>query len=288
MLQTSTTHPHLTETDISFFKTEGYLKIEQAIPFCLLSRLQQMFHRLMFEYAPFHELVRYTKNGTEYISNIEHVCNKDNLAALELLGYPIILQIAETICGPDFFPIQDFSVIKMKGDDSAVFWHQDMENQRSAPSFTMGIYLDDADEHEGALRVVPGSHRSGKNICTLIKEGNRVISAKAGDILIHDMLTAHSSGSLTNNAIRRVIYFEFLSPELVRAENIYPEDLIRRRTALVPAALKYYQQQHSAEPGFEWKNSLAAEYCYPGTVEHQLKQIYAAPVGARPSAYCFE
>jgi Phytanoyl-CoA dioxygenase (PhyH) len=288
MITASITQPCLTAGELAFFASEGYLKIENAVPPGLLERLQQLFNDLMFLNVPNPEILRFTKNGQEFISNIENMCNKGNLAALELLGHPLVLNIAETICGPNFFPVQDFAVIKMKGDETPVLWHQDMENNRSAPAVTMGIYLDDASESEGALRLVPGSHVSGKTICALQKEAFISVPMKAGDILLHDMLTAHSSGPLTNNELRRVIYFEFLSAELVRAENIYAEDLITRRTSLIATALAYYQQQNASDNGFEWKNSNKNNCRYPGNIAHQLHEIYASLVGARPSSYCFE
>jgi hypothetical protein len=289
MMKTIPVNRHLlTEEQLSIYCSEGYLRIENAIPPGLLGRLRQMFHHIMFEREPDTDMVVLNENDQFYVRNIDNICNKGNKAALELMGFPPLLRIAETICGPDFFPVQDFSVIKMKGDNHPVFWHQDMENQRSAPSFTMGIYLDDVAENEAALQVVPRSHTSGKSICTLTKEPSVFVPAKAGDVLIHDMLTAHSSGSLTHYDMRRVIYFEFLSPKLVREEAIYDEELIKRRTSLLPAAIEYYELQNSGKPGFTWKNSRAGEYRFLGKVEDQVKKVYASQVHARPSAYCFE
>jgi hypothetical protein len=278
----------LTEEQLSFYYSEGYLNIKNVVPPGLLHRLQQMFHQIMFEQEPDADMVVLNENNQFFVRNIDNICVKGNKAALELMGFPPLLQIAETICGLDFFPVQDFSVIKMKGDDHPVLWHQDMENRRSAPSFTMGIYLDDAAEKEAALQVVPRSHTSGKSICTLMKEPAVCVPAKAGDILMHDMLTAHSSGSLTHFNLRRVIYFEFLSPKLVREEAIYDEALIKRRTSLLPAAIQHYQLQNPGEPCFNWKNTQAGECRFLGKVEDQVKQVYASKIHARPSAYCFE
>ncbi len=278
----------LTQNELDIFNREGYLRIEQAIPPGLLLRLQQLFQQLTETEQNNTELVQFRKNGKLYTSNIELVCNKGSLEVLELLAHPFILHIAETICGHDFFPVQDFAVIKMLGSDDKVLWHLDMQNRRSAPSFTMGIYLDDASEQEGALRVVPRSHTSGKDICTLARETSVAVAAKAGDMIIHDMLTAHCSGVLTHNSIRRVIYFEFLSPQLVREEAIYTEELITRRTRLIAAALKHYRQQHPQAHCFEWRHSRAAELALQGPVRHALDIIYRTPVHARPSDYCFD
>lgn len=278
----------LSAASLDIFNREGYLLIEQAIPPGLLLRVQQLFIQMMGEEHNHPDYVQFKKNGALFTSNIEHLCNKGNMEVLELLGHPVVCDIAETICGPDFFPVQDFSVIKMKGDESKVLWHLDMQNRRSAPAFTMGIYLDDASEQEGALRLTPGSHLNGKDICTSAKEKSITVAAKVGDIIIHDMLTAHCSGPLTQNEMRRVIYFEFLSPLLVRTEAIYAEALINRRTRLLAAAIKHYRKQHPEGPCFEWRNSKAGEYIIPDKIQQVLEDIYRTPVHARASDYCFD
>jgi ectoine hydroxylase-related dioxygenase (phytanoyl-CoA dioxygenase family) len=266
----------------------GYVKLAQVVPPALLLRLRQQFNTVILNTENSEDVARHTLNGQLFTTNIDNICNKANLAALELMALPAILQAAEAVCGPDFFPIQDFAVIKMRGDNQPVLWHQDMMNRRSAPACTMGIYLDEAGENEGALRVIPGSHKSDRPVCELACEPSVVIPMQAGDVLIHDMLTAHCSGLLHKNEIRRVIYFEFLSPELVRAENIYAEALVKRRSLLLAAALKYYKEQQPEQAGFNWRNSHAAAYLAAGSVTHILKQVYSAPARARPSEYCFD
>jgi hypothetical protein len=275
----------LNQADLLVFREQGYLKIENALPPALLLQLQALFHHQMFETPPSKDLVFNEKNGRQYVCNIENLCNKGDLSCLALLGHPLVVSIATTLCGPDFFPVQDFAVIKMLGDDTPVLWHQDMLNRRSAPSFTMGIYLDEAAPNDGALRVVPGSHLANKNICALQQEPFVDVPMQAGGILVHDMMLAHSSPPLTKNQLRRVIYFEFLSAELVRQETLYDEALIERRQLLQAAACAFYAQQHPAQ--------AAAPYMHSDRFAHvrtayALEQVYREPVRAHPSAYCFE
>jgi hypothetical protein len=99
-----------------------------------------------------------------------------------------------------------------------------------------GIYLDPANEENGALRVVPGSYKSNQSICELEKMPYATIAMEAGDMLVHDLMIAHSLGTLTSFPRRRVIYFEFMSEAQARAEGIYTDEFIRRRIQLIPAA----------------------------------------------------
>lgn len=83
--------------------------------------------------------------------------------------------------------------------------------------FTIRIHLDDTDEQNGALKVVPGSHN--KNIYrpetidwSVEKETSCNVSK--GGIMIMKPLLLHSSGRTTNNKKRRVIHIEFSNKEL--------------------------------------------------------------------------
>jgi len=82
---------------------------------------------------------------------------------------------------------------------------------------TLRIHLDDTDEHNGALRVIPKSHL--KKIYrpeTINWEVETEISCSVnkGGIMLMEPLLLHSSGRTTNNKKRRVIHIEFSNMEL--------------------------------------------------------------------------
>jgi hypothetical protein len=277
----------LTSRQLKIFHSNGYLRLPGMLPSSILNRLYDLFDEMMEAYST-NEKVVYVKDGKKFVTNLENICCKGNLACLELLGYPPIPEIAEQICGKDFFLIQEFAVIKNLGDELPVYWHQDMAQRRRGNCFTMGIYLDDADEDDGALRVVPRSHLSDKNICELSNEPSVEVPMLAGDLLIHDMMLAHSSGVLKKNILRRVIYFEFLSAAHVAAEEIYTKELVQRRSRLHFAASRHYQFLHPEEKKFihPIPNPCAADE--EKEVQELLKEIYSLPINARPSTYCFD
>jgi ectoine hydroxylase-related dioxygenase (phytanoyl-CoA dioxygenase family) len=279
--------PSLTKKQLADFIQAGYTILPNAVPPGLLQKLRQLFDEKMNNADEADKVVN-TVNGQNYISNIEYLFKSSNLACLELLGLPLILETAETICGQDFFLIQEFAVIKMLGDNTEVLWHQDMLHQRTGNCFTMGIYLDDANAGDGCLRVVPTSHLSSKNICALKQEPNIEVPVKAGDILIHDMMLAHSSGLMQHNPLRRVLYFEFLSFKQAVGENIYLKEQLYDRMRLIQLAAEYYQQQHPDEKKFDWKNTLNIPAEPVDSVHEILSDIHRAKSLGKPSAYCFE
>jgi hypothetical protein len=76
------------------------------------------------------------------------------------------------------------------------------------------IHLDNADESNGALRVLPGSHRLGRlsaeNIQKLrAQEPEHLCTARAGDALLMRPLLLHASSRSTSAKHRRVLHIEY-------------------------------------------------------------------------------
>jgi ectoine hydroxylase-related dioxygenase (phytanoyl-CoA dioxygenase family) len=91
---------------------------------------------------------------------------------------------------------------------------------------TLRFHLDDADETNGALKVVPGSHRNGRLNAAEIKlarEANktRLCGVKQGDCLIMRPLLVHASSAGTSPRNRRVVHFELSAQALPDGLNWY-------------------------------------------------------------------
>ncbi|MBB4601523.1 hypothetical protein HNQ93_004308 [Hymenobacter luteus] len=83
--------------------------------------------------------------------------------------------------------------------------------------FTLRLHLDDCDETNGALRVVPDSHRHG----VIPNEQHPAYTPQAvtcpvpaGGLMLMQPLTLHASNRSTSNRPRRVIHLEFSAAEL--------------------------------------------------------------------------
>ena len=133
---------------------------------------------------------------------------------------------------------------KPAGSNWLVAWHQDLMinvNQRTnLPGFgpwtskaegvsvqppvavlenvvTLRIHLDDCDATNGALKVVPGSHRHGvvpaAAIASLTPNAT-VCAVPAGGCMLMKPLLLHASNRSTSPRPRRVMHLEFASAEL--------------------------------------------------------------------------
>lgn len=79
---------------------------------------------------------------------------------------------------------------------------------------TVRLHLDDADETNGALRVLPGLHRRGRLTAEQIQalrdeQPDVLCQAAAGDALLMRPLLLHASGRSTSEAHRRVLHLEY-------------------------------------------------------------------------------
>lgn len=84
---------------------------------------------------------------------------------------------------------------------------------------TLRVHLDHADETNGALRVLPGTHRHGRldpGQVQYLKERERTVtcSVRSGGVMVMRPLLLHSSLPALSPQHRRVLHFEYSSIDL--------------------------------------------------------------------------
>lgn len=91
---------------------------------------------------------------------------------------------------------------------------------------TLRFHLDDADETNGALKVIPQTHLTGRLSANEIQKLRRanetaVCCIKRGDVLLMRPLLLHSSSAGMNPNHRRVVHLEFSAEILPNGLNWY-------------------------------------------------------------------
>lgn len=109
--------------------------------------------------------------------------------------------------------LEGFGPWSVKGDQYAVQPPLSfLEN-----NFTLRIHLDETDENNGALRVIPGSHAKGiYRPETIDWQNEREVTCQVpkGGIMLMRPLLLHASSRTTNSKRRRVIHMEFSNKHL--------------------------------------------------------------------------
>lgn len=82
---------------------------------------------------------------------------------------------------------------------------------------TLRIHLDDTDENNGALKVIPNSHLNGVYKLDLIRdkiEDEQICRVKKGEVMLMKPLTFHASNRTINDQQRKVIHLEISNQNL--------------------------------------------------------------------------
>lgn len=152
--------------------------------------------------------------------------------------------VVKQLLGNNFFVVKSIYFDKPKTSNWYVSYHQDLtisvdkkieienfgpwttkQNQFAVQPpieileniFTIRIHLDDTDENNGALRVIPKSHLKKiyrPETIDWTTETETTCNIEKGGIMIMKPLILHSSSKTTNNKKRRVIHIEFSNQEL--------------------------------------------------------------------------
>ena len=156
-----------------------------------------------------------------------------------LLFTPRLRNVIASFFGEDYAVIKSIYFDKPALSNWFVAWHQDLtimvDQKISLPGygpwtvkqqqfavqpplaileniFTIRIHLDDTDASNGALRVIPGSHRKGiyrPETIDWTKETSTHCNVKRGGVMIMRPLLLHASDRATGNSNRRVVHIEF-------------------------------------------------------------------------------
>jgi ectoine hydroxylase-related dioxygenase (phytanoyl-CoA dioxygenase family) len=157
-----------------------------------------------------------------------------------------ILGVMETIVGTSMFAVRAIFFDKNPEANWLVPWHQDLaiavaerietsgftgwsvkdgKNHVHPPPeilanmATLRLHLDDCDASNGALKIIPGSHRHGKlgaaDISNwTVKNEVVVCELSRGDALLMRPLLLHESSPAENPKHRRVLHIEYAAQEL--------------------------------------------------------------------------
>ena len=135
----------------------------------------------------------------------------------EAIQDPVLVDAVRAVMGCE--PIFDRSTIVAKPPETGQPFppHQDAEYYAGQdPHFVVGsVYLDDATEDNGPIRVLPGSHRHGllrherpgiKAYLPDIDVARMVpVMAKAGDVVLFSLFMVHASLPNRSSAVRRTV-----------------------------------------------------------------------------------
>jgi ectoine hydroxylase-related dioxygenase (phytanoyl-CoA dioxygenase family) len=197
------------------------------------------------------ELARERNEAAESVSNSSGVYSLRNLVDIvpevaELTSNSNVIALVEAVLGTDAFMVRSTLFDKTDGANWGVFWHQDLliavRERRDLKGFhawtrkagvqcvqppvevmskilAVRLHLDDCFATNGALKVLPGSHRPDTLTMDRIEEISSQVSeviceVPAGGAVLMSPLLLHASSPMSSPGHRRVIHLEFTAQQL--------------------------------------------------------------------------
>lgn len=207
----------LNEAEKQTYEQDGLVEAGWRLPDDLLASLQKSCDRLIEARSDLRP---------EFIPLPHAPWDKSNEAkkiAAEFLAYatdPRILDLVESVIGPDIIFWASALFCKPPGDGMELPWHQDGQYWPIDPPATVTVWiaLDAADIGNGSMRYVPGSHKVGyynhttsdrKDVALNVMlddpafddSAARNVTLEPGQMSVHDVYLVH--GSAANRSDRR-------------------------------------------------------------------------------------
>ena len=292
----------ISERDIAFYDDNGYLVVGDVL-----------------SADDVRELRRVTDT---FVENARHVTHHDHVYDLEdshsateprvrriktphmhhetyarMVAHPNIMAVLQKLWGPSIrFDVSKLN-LKSAGYGAPVEWHQDWAfyPHTNDDLAAVGIMIDDVDETNGPLMVVPGSHKgpildhhTDGYFCGAINPGRSDVNfgkavkltGAAGSITIHHARAIHGSASNSSGKPRRLLLHQYRAADawpLLGADQAWQEyrdsllsgdDTIEPRMTQVPIRLPlppaphqgsiYENQKSSKNRYFETFNAAAS------------------------------
>ncbi|WP_394617954.1 phytanoyl-CoA dioxygenase family protein [Lentzea sp. JNUCC 0626] len=144
---------------------------------------------------------------------------------------PAVLDLVESLIGPDIALFSSHFICKPAGDGKPVPWHQDAHFWRDSidpagDAVTVWLAIDPSTVENGCLRVIPGSHRAAVehtgtadsffNQETAVDESRAVdVELERGACSVHSAMLVHGSPP-NRSTLRRCGYTMRYMPTTVR------------------------------------------------------------------------
>lgn len=145
---------------------------------------------------------------------------------------PTMADICARVLGPDAYLFWEQYVIKAADPDSQFAWHQDSGyvHEDAPPYLTCWIALDDVDEHNGSVYLLPYSRSgirsyikhqcvdTGDEVCYFGTDPGISVTAAAGSIVCFSSMLIHRSGPNLTDRMRRVYLLQY-SDQIITKKN---------------------------------------------------------------------
>lgn len=221
----------LTQQEIDTYHRDGYLLVENAVNAEQLDAMRKATKALIDQSRTI------TESDYRFDLDEGHGPNNPRLTRIKLphkldpvywdiLKDSRMTEVLTTLLGPDTMIQTTKLNTKAPGGGQAVEWHQDWAfyPHSNDSMLAFGLMLEDVDEANGPLQVIPGSHK-GPVLAHTNKDGvfcgavdpddpdfdyakAVTLTGKAGDMTVHHVRMLHGSSPNNSDRNRYILFYE--------------------------------------------------------------------------------
>ncbi|WNR46193.1 phytanoyl-CoA dioxygenase family protein [Paenibacillus roseipurpureus] len=226
--------------DAEFYKENGYLLVKGVFNQQEVAEMREAVEKIITraaqsksdgnhawqgDFLPKEELKKLVLKGF-------HDVHYHDAAFTRAAVHSRMREVLTQIIGPNVQLHHSKMLVKPPEVGAAFPMHQDYPYfpHEKHTMLAASVHLDDADEQNGCLRVIPGSHREGTlpHVGTYylnhkqypITDGTPCV-AEAGDVLFFNYLTIHGSEPNRSVRTRRNVLFQYRDPSDFPTDNVH-------------------------------------------------------------------
>jgi phytanoyl-CoA hydroxylase len=230
----------ISNSDVEFYKDKGYLLVKGVFNASEVERMRKGVEGIIQraaaakqdsnaawqgEFLPPEELKKLVLKGF-------HDVHYHDSAFMQAVIHPNMVAVLTQIIGPNVQLHHTKMLVKPPEVGAAFPMHQDKPYfpHLNDTMLAASIHLDNADEENGCLRVIPGSHKGGDLTHVgqyylnhkeyPVKDGTPCV-AEAGDVLFFNYMTIHGSESNRSPRTRRNVLFQYREASDFPTENVH-------------------------------------------------------------------
>ncbi|WP_372663430.1 phytanoyl-CoA dioxygenase family protein [Cohnella sp.] len=227
-------------SDVEFYKENGYLLVKSVFNASEVERMREGLERIVQraaaskadsnaqwqgDFLPPEELKKLVLKGF-------HDVHYHDASFLQAAVHPNMAAVLSQIIGPNVQLHHSKMLVKPPEVGAAFPMHQDKPYfpHLNDTMLAASVHLDFADEQNGCLRVIPGSHKNGdlphvgqyylNHKQYPISQGIPCI-ANSGDVLFFNYMTIHGSESNRSERTRRNVLYQYREASDYPTENVH-------------------------------------------------------------------
>ncbi|MCJ8007484.1 phytanoyl-CoA dioxygenase family protein [Lederbergia wuyishanensis] len=226
--------------DVEFYKENGYLLVKNVFNSQEVEKMKKAIENILLRAAEANKDANHTWQG-DYIPEEElkklvlkgfHDVHYHDAAFTKAVAHPNMVSILSQLIGSNVQLHHSKMLVKPPEKGAAFPMHQDHPYfpHEKHTVLAASVHLDNADEQNGCIHVIPGSHKAGpiKHIGSYYLdpkeypiESGVSCPAEAGDVLFFNYLTIHGSKPNSSERTRRNVLFEYRDPADLPTKDVH-------------------------------------------------------------------